>query len=81
MQKFYIINKTKQLFKQWDSNFILLLFCILSVVLICFCLLHQIIGYRSECNQLSIQYEQRLDRCEELIDKLKEKGYLLEEKE
>lgn len=82
MAKFCLCEKAKQFFQRKDNNCVLLLFCILSIMLMCCCIIQQIAEYRCKYTQLNVQYEQRLDRCEELLEELNGKiGIMGEENE
>ncbi len=78
MKKFNLFNKVKQLIKGRDRNFLLLIFCVISIILMCCCIIRHIVEYKCDCNRISTQIEQRLDRCEELLNQLNENYTYLE---
>lgn len=67
MQKLNFLTKLKQIFINKDKSLILLIIGIFVIVLMCVCLLSEINQYKRNCEELSAQYDKRLDRCEELL--------------
>ena len=65
-----LINKIKQVILDVDKNLVLLVVCVIVIIITCGCIISDINSYRRKCDEVSTQYNQRLDRCEKLIQRL-----------
>lgn len=65
-----LINKIKQVILDVDKNLVLLVVCVIVIIITCGCIISDIDTYRRKCDEVSTQYNQRLDRCEKLIQQL-----------
>ena len=73
MNKLNLLEKFKNYIFDKDRSLILLILCVIVIISMCCCLMSQINQYKRNCEELSAQYDQRLDRCEELLIQLEDK--------